>query len=273
MHPNAYLAAHWRAETLDQVFVAMSFDNRFTDRFAHVIAPAIEAEPIAGYRLNAHRVDISKSGDSILSEIANGVAHSRVVLADVSVVDEGRYRETPIRNGNVMYEVGLALACRMPSEVLLIRDDSKPFLFDVSSIPHLTIDFSDTEKAQSVLRLALADRIAETDGLHDARVRMAVRAMTQHELRVLTSMLDLQDNQARHFAHPALASPSQPDEQGISGLLRKGCIRSVGINPIGAIFYKITPFGRLVARASETYLEKLAFSDPDPEAPRALPAN
>lgn len=142
MNANAYLKSLWRNEVLDQVFVAMSFEPKFNDRFSNIIRPAIEKEAISGHKLIAYRVDNSKTGDSILTDIVDGIAHSRLVLADVSVVDEGRYTGTPIRNGNEMYEVGIALACRMPSEVLLIRDDSKKFLFDVSTIPHMPIDFS-----------------------------------------------------------------------------------------------------------------------------------
>ena len=56
----------------------------------------------------------------------------------------------PYRNGNVMYEVGLALACRHSSEVLLVRDDHDAFLFDVSTIPHTTINFANKSVAEGV---------------------------------------------------------------------------------------------------------------------------
>lgn len=138
MHPNAFLKSLWRTEILDQVFVAMSFQKTFKKRFEKVIKPAIESEPFSGIELQAYRVDNSKTGDSILTDIVHGIAHSRLVLADVSVVDTGLDTKKPVRNGNVMYEVGVALACRNPSDVLLIRDDKERFLFDVSTIPHIT---------------------------------------------------------------------------------------------------------------------------------------
>jgi hypothetical protein len=149
MHPNAYLRAFWRNETLDQVFVAMSFEARYKDRVESIFKPAVEEREIAGLRLKAFCVDNSKTGDSILTEIVSGIAHSRIVLADVSAIDDERPAGTrAIRNGNVMYEVGVALACRQPSEVLLVRDDdTKDFLFDLSSIPHATIDFHNTTAA------------------------------------------------------------------------------------------------------------------------------
>ena len=67
----------------------------------------------------------------------------------------------PYRNSNVMYELGIALACRHPSEVLLVRDDQDKFLFDVSTIPHVTLNFTDKSKASKELAEHLLARIQE----------------------------------------------------------------------------------------------------------------
>ena len=136
MHPQTYLKTFWRLELEPQVFVAMTFDPRYQSRFSDIIEPAIRSINVGDQRLSPHRVDISKSGDSILTEISDGIAHSQLVLADVSTVGKDSVSGSAFRNGNVMYEVGLALACRHSSEVLLIRDDHDDFLFDVSTIPH-----------------------------------------------------------------------------------------------------------------------------------------
>jgi hypothetical protein len=255
MHPNAYLRAFWRNETIDQIFVAMSFAGRFKERFDRVFKPAIEEREIAGRRLQAFRVDNSKTGDSILTEIVAGIAHSRTVLADVSVIGddtEGR----AVRNGNVMYEVGIALACRLPSEVLLVRDDdTKDFLFDVSSIPHTTIDFSDTSTAIDSLRARLADRLQETELTQDARIQIAVRGLTQNEHRVLKAFANLPPDQMLDIATPVLGGLSNPNERGVSGLLLKGCIRAQAIHATqGSFFYTTTPFGYTLARAADALL-------------------
>ncbi len=199
MHPNAFLKVHWRHQILDQVFVAMSFEDRFEARFREIIQPAIEGEALRGIRLSAYRVDNSESGDSILTDIVNGIAHSRLILADVSVIDEGRDAGRPMRNGNVMYEAGVALAARTPSEVLLIRDDSKRFLFDVSTIPHLTIDFDNTPNAIVMLRSAIMDRLDEVTLVADARVQMAADTLTADELRVLRALSRLEPDQCWTF--------------------------------------------------------------------------
>jgi hypothetical protein len=159
MYPQAFLKTFWRMELRPQVFVAMSFDPKYESRFENVFEPAIRQITVGNVALEPYRVDLSKSGDSILTLIVDGIAHSQMVLADVSAT-KGLFARKPNRNGNVMYEVGLALACRQPEEVLLVRDDNERFLFNVSTIPHLTLDFK-KPTAVGVLRDELMARLKE----------------------------------------------------------------------------------------------------------------
>lgn len=151
MHPNTFLRSFWRLEIRPEVFVAMSFEDVYRSRFDSAIKPAIEAVDYGGQRLRAKRVDLSKTGDSILTDINDGIAHSVLVLADVSTVGHDSKTGVVYRNGNVMYEAGLALASRHSSEVLLIRDDKERFLFDVSTVPHMHLDFADSGAAAKAL--------------------------------------------------------------------------------------------------------------------------
>lgn len=267
MHPNAFLKSLWRNRILDQVFVAMAFDKRFDERFEKVIKPAIEAETFSGIALSAHRVDNSRTGDSILTDIIDGIAHSRLVLADVSVIDEGRFTQTPVRNGNVMYEVGVALACRNPSDVLLIRDDTKRFLFDVSTIPHMEIDFSDTGTAVESLREAISGRLHASDLLNDARIQIAAQTLTEDEIRILQILSHLDSNQARDITLPNLNQVSNRDQRGLDGLISKGSIKSVAVNAkTGAVLYSLNAFGYALAEVAEDVLPKYKPPDKATEA-------
>lgn len=240
--------------------MAMSFEPRFVARFEKIIRPAIEDEPIFGLNLKAYRVDNSKTGDSILTDIVDNIAHSKLVLADVSVIDEGRYTQIPIRNGNVMYEVGVALSCRNPSEVLLIRDDKKKFLFDVSTIPHLEIDFSDAIKAIDTLRSAISDRIMESDLIHDARIELAVKQLTQDEIHVLDRLSLLENDQAADLSLN-FGRLSFPIEFAITRLLQKGCIESAAMNEeTGSVYYALTSFGYSLAKAMDKNLGKVRIA-------------
>ena len=264
MHPNAFLRTMWRSEVIDQVFVAMSFEEKYKARFNSVIRPAIENEQIEGIKLKAYRVDNSKTGDSILTEIVSGIALSRLVIADVSVIDEGRYTGASMRNGNVMYEVGIALACRCSTDVLLIRDDNKHFLFDVSTIPHLQVDFTDIPKAVVAIRDAIADRIRESDLIEDTRIKLAVHSLTEDELRLLKILSKERPNVARSMRMPEVGLLSIPDERGISGLLSKGCVESSAVSPsTGSLYYSLTQLGRVLEKAVSKYLKQVEKKGPE----------
>jgi len=105
------------------VFVAMSFDQQFDRRWTEVIEPAIQDIVIDGTPLKAIRVNSRIVGDSILTEILSGIGTAQVILADISSI--GTLDDRPVRNGNVMYEIGLAHATRLPEEVLLFRFRSR----------------------------------------------------------------------------------------------------------------------------------------------------
>jgi len=190
MHPNAFLKTYWRLELRPQIFVAMSFSSVYDQRFASVIKPAIENVKIDGQPLKAFRVDNSKTGDSILTDILEGIAHSQMVLADVSALGRDAVTGAAYRNGNVMYEIGLALACRQPQEVLLIRDDKERFLFDVSTIPHMHLNFGEPDKARYLLRDELVARLRQRDYFRDARVQLAITQLTAEELKFLELTFD-----------------------------------------------------------------------------------
>lgn len=116
----------------NRVFVAMSFDEAFRKRWDEVIARAISSVQLGGISLEPHRVDMRRVSDSILTEILTEISQCRLFLGDVTTMH--KIDGKPIRNANVMYEVGLAHAVRLPEEVLLLRSDNDPVLFDVANI-------------------------------------------------------------------------------------------------------------------------------------------
>lgn len=158
MHPNVFIDQLWRGTENDTVFVAMSFAPEYDERFHQVFRPAIEAAQYRGRNLTAVRVDESKSGDSIITEIVRGVCEARLVLVDVSAMPGFVGAPSAARNGNVMYELGLAHAVKSPARVLIVRDDSEKLLFDVTSIPHVQVDLSDLAAARLKVGTLLEDR-------------------------------------------------------------------------------------------------------------------
>lgn len=255
MHPNVFLRTFWQLEVKPQIFVAMSFAPEYHVRYEQVIALAISSIRFNETSLIPYRVDISKSGDSILTDIMEGVSHSRMVLADVSSVGKNSKTGESYRNGNVMYEVGLALACRHPSDVLLIRDDKDKFLFDVSTVPHMHLDFTDIEKARAALQTELLARLREQNYLTDARVKLAVASLSNQEIELLSQLAELPEGQARGW--DAGGTVLSVYEAAIMRLLDKRLITLVGKFEKGFPGYQPTQLGRIVAGIAKSGLPQL----------------
>ena len=132
MYPANYFGLFPPFPREDTVFVAMSFDDRFNTRWSEVIDPGIRSVQVNGKPLEPVRVDARQISESILTEILSGITNCRLFLADVTTLAhvEGR----PVRNANVMYEVGIAHSVRLPEEVLLFRSDNDVLLFDVANV-------------------------------------------------------------------------------------------------------------------------------------------
>ena len=244
MHPRVFLDSFWRNDIANEVFVAMSFDARYEARWNNIFRPAIECEPFGQLVLKAVRVDIRRSGDSILTEINHGIAHSQLVLADISVTDRWSTDsgERWLRNGNVMYEVGIALACRQPVEVILIRDDSEHLLFDVSHIPVLTFDPSQADASAKMIRSAIADRLRERDLRKDLRVNQIVESLSQFEVNLIRTNAHLNVLGWKGPSLPAAVAMALPP------ILNKRILRLVraGEND-EPVVYAWTTLGRVVA--------------------------
>ncbi|MFH1023777.1 MAG: hypothetical protein V1809_10375 [Planctomycetota bacterium] len=255
MHPNVFLKTFWRMELKPQVFVAMSFDDRYLPRYRDIIAPAIQSVLVDGKALEPYRVDNSKTGDSIITDIEEGIAHSQMVVADVSSVGKDSVTGHPYRNGNVMYEVGIALACRQSSEVLLIRDDEDKFLFDVSTTPHLRLDFTKVEQARQRLHEELVARMKERDFMNDARVHRAIASLGVEEMMALKAIADMPPNTGYGRAHKGTV-----DFFGMASiprLLDKQLIEVRGeFEEGGEPVYFPTPLGSVVAKLVKTNLRR-----------------
>lgn len=132
MYPQNYLTLFPPFPRTNRAFVAMSFAKEFDARWSDVLRPALAGLAVGGQPLDPFRVDLSKASDAILTEILQAISDCRVMVADITALNELDGR--PIRNANVLYEVGIAHAVRRPEEVVLFRSDSKYLDFDIHGV-------------------------------------------------------------------------------------------------------------------------------------------
>ena len=256
MYPNTYLSLFPPFPRDNRVFVAMSFDPRFDARWRDVLIPAVRRIEFSGIRLEAHRVDLRKASDSVLTEILEGISRCRFFLADITVI--GELDGHPVRNANVLYEVGLAHAIRLPEEVALLRSDKRDLLFDVMNVRVLEYDpDGDLKVAQNLVIEAIVQSLKELDLRKSLSVRRVAESLDVHSWFLL---LEAASTGVVHHTpvktmRDALGGATR--RQAIDRLLETGSLRAQIINLTPELLskpreelvaYHVTELGHAVAR-------------------------
>ena len=244
----------------ERVFVAMSFDTRFDARWRNVIAPAIRSLQINGRAMEPVRVDTRRVGDSILTEILTGISKNRLVFADITTL--GLLDGQPVRNANVLYEIGLAHAVRLPEEVIIFRSDRDRLLFDVSTIRVNTYSpDEDPVAARNLLATTLLEAVREVDLRRNLAAQQSAE-MLDHTMYLVLSQTATNGS----LEHPAQRTMGDfvgkaPTISAINRLLELGllCSKAVQMTPelmaeigdrsdFSLLRYECTALGRTVMR-------------------------
>lgn len=107
--------------------------------------------------LEANWVDAAQMSNSIMHQILKGIGQANLFLGEISSVAH-------VRNGNVMYEVGIAHATRLPEEVILFRADSDPLPFDVQGINVNSYDpYGNHAEANRIVKQGLKEAMNEVN--------------------------------------------------------------------------------------------------------------
>jgi hypothetical protein len=232
------------------VFVAMPLTGEFPKAFESVIEPAIRAVSVNDQPLKPRIVNRGTTGAPDIHEaIYDGILHSRVVVADLTVQAscevDGATRWYP--NPNVAYEVGLAAAWRNQEDILLIHQPhpSHRYTFDVQNLRPVEYVLG---RRESVRQLAEEIRAAI-----DSSTFIARQAFERLAQGVSPVAVQFMYSEARR-AFPVLSFKS-PEPTGLVGLhttavtelLNVGALkgRHVQTNESGApsIVYESTDVG------------------------------
>lgn len=249
LHPHAFYSSLFDRNKRDEVFVIMSFAAEFEARWHDVICPMIEAD----LNLIANRVDYNLSGESILYDILDGIANARLVIADITSTDMTDSSGTtwPQRNGNVMWELGVAHSMRLPDEVIIVRSDNEPSIFDLTQFRAFQYDPLDVISARHILRTLAEDRLRSIDQTKHRKVREAIDSLDADSLALMLA------NEASDFFSVSRASTMREImgemtagiKPAIRHLLTLGIIRFDSNTAANAYAYHWTDFGKAVLGA------------------------
>ncbi len=107
--------------------------------------------------------------------------------------------------------------------------------FDVSSIPHKTINFQAVESARAEITDALVDRLNETNKILDARVQISASRIDPNALLILKELAGINGSGLLSVQHPG--AYLQLLQEGIAELDRHNPFQE------GRPSYKCTDFG------------------------------
>ena len=221
MYPRHYFDYFRSFERHPRVFVAMPFSRENQPRWLRTYAPAVRRVGMRGLR-----VDQRKTGSSIQTDILEAIAECRLVLVDVSCDKNG------VRNANVVYELGLAHACRLPEEVIVIRTDTDKLPFDFTQMRVHHVPADDFAAARDLVELLLRAALNDIDVMRD---------------RILDRTLESLDPDARFILrHEGKKAriPAFQAKDGMYGHLSYSDLRGVLRRLVQVQVFKVVDSGR-----------------------------
>lgn len=267
MYPMIYFQSFRQLGSGNEVFVAMPMsDPDFGPIWTDIYKDSIESVGLQPYRVN-----LPKTGDSILIDILRGLRRARLVLVDIS--PDNKSGEYP--NANVMYELGIAHAIRLPETVIVVHRKGARMPFDVTHIRALEYDSNDQKSAKDSIRSYLEGALADGRSLRDDLIDTTwsvmdptCRDIIAREWYVASGRAEqVAKDKGESFDHPHLGLFEYPvgnwsymrwegDQlrPAFSRLLEYGIIEAsetpweiVG-NKLPALLYRLTALGEAVAR-------------------------
>jgi hypothetical protein len=91
----------------------------------------------------------------------------------------------PQRNGNVMWELGVAHVMRMPDEVVMMRSDRDRTIFDLTQYRAFDYDPGDFAASRAMLKTLMEDRLKAIDQAKSYHVQQCARSLDLQSWMIL----------------------------------------------------------------------------------------
>src|SRR5258708_676371 len=235
-----YFENFWDVEQKNVIFVLMPFHKKLKPKFQAIkkIAKNVGLE-------DAERIDEDLKVDLIPDKILDRIANSKFLIFDLS--DDPKHQPAKQINGNVLYELGIAIAIRESSDMLIIRDKNSE-----SEIPFNTrqLPIHEHGKALNELEKMLKDSLENQAWHKSKRVRAIAERLDMHPS--MTGVIDrfyqnIPEGEDDHFSlYPGTDLFAQIS---INRLLDLRILRLGTAHRAQKLSYNWTPFGRAVLKS------------------------
>lgn len=177
MYPKKFWSEFRLSKWPNEIFVGMWFEeNNVKKRYGNIIQKAIEQTNLKPCFLK----DII-TGDSISIDIMTGIIECKLVLFDISPMNNDVYG----RNSNVMYELGLAHTWRNPEEVIVIRDDDGKLPFDIQQMGVIKYNLQDEQESIEDIKKTILFRLDQIGKIQNSMIRKAAESLSIEAHNVL----------------------------------------------------------------------------------------
>ncbi len=242
MFPKFYFDLFKEEIDESKVFVGMPFkETKFKSRWKDVIEPGIRE---AGFE--PFRVDEEIINDSIIMKILKGINTSKILLFDISKEEKGS------RNGNIMYELGLAHARRAPNAIIALRDDDDRLLFDIAQCRVIKYSSGSESDIMNEVCSLVKDVVRTIDMTKEKIVKETIRLLDVSSLEMIRTSIE--DTIRVHRHSTKIHSGSIPPEDfrpTIRRLLELGLIKyDKEVND--SALYSLTNLGKIVKECIKT---------------------
>jgi len=158
MLPKHFFENFFQGKQENKLFVCMPFPNeevdperKFDNKFKQIKDISMNSLGDKYIFKDVIRTKEEWAVGDLSEEIFNGIAHSKILLFDLS--DDPKYKDPNEVNPNVVYELGVALTFRSKEDILVIREKSERYLSDLPfDINHLKIqEYTDIEEIKDFL--------------------------------------------------------------------------------------------------------------------------
>jgi hypothetical protein len=176
MHPTDFFQNFWRPDQLNEIFVIMPYAKENDDFWQLVVKPS--AELAFGPELVAKRTDVNLFSGSVMVDVFDRIAKSKLIIADISATSVNGTQV--FRNDNVMYELGLAHPVRHSSETIVIRRDTYAINFDLSNTLVHTINITNLSQAKKQLASILTNALGNISFEKNLIFQRTLRRLDSH---------------------------------------------------------------------------------------------
>ena len=206
MYPKIYIDLFRSFDRMPEVFVAMPFSSQFESRWKEIFVPAIESCDLKPCRTKELLVS-----NSIPVDILDGIGRAKFLLFDISNEEKDR------PNSNVMYELGIAHATRLPEEVIIVRDEeSESSPFDIQHIRWNSFSTQKIEESRAKIEKLIKNAEKQIDLTKDLMVKNTLSSLDFETISFLDTVREYVDEGFD-------LCPFDSDRKGLYGLPHKDC--------------------------------------------------